>query len=353
MKWVHAHLLTHQAPGMKQVTRFASKTIGIYLASILVAGLSSTATMAAPVLSLGAAQGYSGFFFGDVKAQNDVEGRLAVGGNFSGNGSIGYRNPHGSSAPSLVVGGNAHFNSNGGIFNGPQAAADTNATVGPITGYAKAPGYGVYGGSLSGVTTGMDLRQQSGVIDFAQAKSQLGSLSVELGQQLGTGKVEAPWSDTRLTGSGKSGVIEFFDLIAKPGWDGRLAIGTLELRDVAADSWAVINVRNSGAIAFTGGFDGLFDDLRGRVLFNFADASEISINTFVWGSILAPKADFRGQGHVEGTVIGQSVSQAFELGHEPFQPSGNAVPEPQSLGLLLAGLVALGWASRRRPPQQH
>ncbi len=194
----------------------------------------------------------------------------------------------------------------------------------------------------------MDLRQQSGVIDFAQAQAQLGSLSVELGKQLGTGKVEAPWSDTRLTGSGKSGVIEFFDLIAKPRWDGRLAIGTLELRDVAADSWAVINVRNSGAIAFTGGFDGLFDDLGGRVLFNFTDASEISINTFVWGSILAPKADFRGQGHVEGTVIGQSVSQAFELGHEPFRPQGNAVPEPQSLALLLAGLVALAWASRRR-----
>jgi len=337
---------------MKQVTRLASNTIGNSLVVFLTACLSSASAMAAPVLSLGAAQGYSGFFFGDVKAQNDVEGRLAVGGNFSGNGSIGYRNPYGSSAPSLVVGGNAHFNSNGGIFNGPKTPADTNATVGPITGYAKAPGYGVYGGSLSGATAGMDLRQQSGVIDFAQAQAQLGSLSLELGKQLGTGKVEAPWSDTRLTGSGKSGVIEFFDLIAKPRWDGRLAIGTLELRDVAADSWAVINVRNSGAIAFTGGFEGLFDDLGGRVLFNFADASEISINTFVWGSILAPKADFRGQGHVEGTVIGQSVSQAFELGHEPFLPPGNAVPEPHSLALLLASLVALGWASRRRQPQR-
>ncbi len=130
---------------MKQVKRLASKTIGISLVAYLIAGLSSASAMAAPVLSLGAAQGYSGFFFGDVKAQNDVEGRLAVGGNFSGNGSIGYRNPYGSSAPSLVVGGNAHFNTNGGIFNGPQTSADTNATVGPITGYAKAPGYGVYG----------------------------------------------------------------------------------------------------------------------------------------------------------------------------------------------------------------
>jgi len=324
-----------------------SKKTGISAVMALLASLACSSALALPVLNLGAAQGYSGFFFGDVKAQNDVEGRLAVGGNFTGNGSIGYRAPYGSTGPSLVVGGNAHFNTNGGIFNGPKTPTDTNSSIGPITGYEKAAGYGVYGGKLSGVTGGMDLRQQSGVVDFAKAKTQLGGLSSELAAQKGNGKVEAPWSDTTLTGSGKSGAVEYFDLVAKPNWENKLTIGTLNLANVAADSWVVINVRNAGAISLTGNFMGLFDDLRGRVLFNFAEASQVTVSTFVEGSILAPKADFRGTGHVEGTVIGQSVSQAFELGYEPFVPT-TPVPEPQTYAMLLAGLSVLGFLGRRR-----
>ncbi|MCU7373282.1 choice-of-anchor A family protein [Paucibacter sp. O1-1] len=326
--------------------RTAPKT-GIKLVITLMAGLMVQAAQALPVIDFGVAQGYSGFFFGDVKAQNDVEGRLAVGGNFTGNGSIGYRTPHGSTGPSLVVGGNAHFNANGGIFNGPKTPVDTNATVGPITEYEKAPGYGVYGGTLSGQTQGMDLRQQAGVIDFAQAKNQLGALAGQLGQQAATGTVAAPWSDTTLTGSGRSGVVEVFDLNAKLNWEGKQSIGTLELGNVAADSWVVINVRNAGDVSFTGAFLGLFDDLRGRVLFNFENASNIAVNTFIEGSILAPNANFLGQGHVEGTVIGQSVSQAFEIGHEPFIPT-SPVPEPESYALMLAGLAAMGFIARRR-----
>jgi choice-of-anchor A domain-containing protein len=332
---------------MTQQERKSAKKTGIAAVMSLLASLATSSALALPVIDFGAAQGYSGFFFGDVKAQNDVEGRLAVGGNFTGNGSIGYRAPHGSTGPSLVVGGNAHFNSNGGIYNGPTTPVDTNLTVGPITEYQKASGYGVYGGTLSGQTQGLDMRQQGGVVDFAQAKTQLSGLSSQLGAQAGTGQVEAPWSDTKLTGSGQSGAVEFFDLFAKPNWANELTIGTLELTNVAADSWVVINVRNAGDVAFTGAFLGLFDDLRGRVLFNFENASNIKINTFVEGSILAPKANFLGQGHVEGTVIGQSVSQAFEIGYEPFIPT-SPVPEPSSYALLLAGLAAMGFVARRR-----
>ncbi len=329
-----------------QKRAFGQKT-GMHAVLGLLVSLACSGAMALPSIDLGVATSYSGFFFGDVKAQNDVEGRLAVGGNFTGNGSIGYRAPHGSAGPSLVVGGNAHFNSNGGLYNGPTKPVDTNLSVGPITEYQKAPGYGVYGGALSGQTQGLDLRQQTGVIDFAQAKAQLGGLSSTLAAQKGNGKVEAPWSDTTLTGSGKSGAVEYFDLMAKPNWENKLSIGTLELTNVAADSWVVINVRNAGAISLTGNYLGLFDDLRGRVLFNFAEASEVTVSTFVEGSILAPKADFRGTGHVEGTVIGQSVSQAFELGYEPFVPT-SPVPEPQTYAMLLAGLGVLGFLSRRR-----
>jgi len=76
--------------------------------SLILAG-NATNAVAGPIsnlnLSLGPASGYSGFFFGNVNAAADVEGRLAVGGNMTQGFDVGYRNPYGSTAPSLVVAG--------------------------------------------------------------------------------------------------------------------------------------------------------------------------------------------------------------------------------------------------------
>lgn len=81
-------------------------------------------------INLGVAENYSGFFFGDVSAAADVEGRLALGGNLSNGFDIGYRNPANSLLPSLVVGGDINI-SHGTIYNGPQYDVDTNASIGP------------------------------------------------------------------------------------------------------------------------------------------------------------------------------------------------------------------------------
>ena len=97
----------------------------------------ATATQATPVINLGAAGDYSGFFFGNLTAHSDVEGRLAVRGNVDINSiSVGYRNPsprgsEGSNAASLVVGGNVKIR-DGAIYNGPtDPKVNSNAGMGP------------------------------------------------------------------------------------------------------------------------------------------------------------------------------------------------------------------------------
>ncbi|AKU21667.1 hypothetical protein ACZ75_09485 [Massilia sp. NR 4-1] len=308
------------------------------LPALLGASLLLPLQAGATTIDLGVASGYSGFFYGNAKNFTDVEGRLAVGGDVTANASIGYRAPYGSKGPSLVVGGNVKLGT-GDIFNGPTTNVNTNASVGPITGYDKAKGYGVYGGtSQSGAYH--DLRKQTGVVDFGAAKTQLTGLSSNLGKLSSNGLVENKWGGTYLTGDKKSD-IQVFTVDSKN-------LSNLFLQDVKADAHVVINVVGGGNFSITGGQDGQLKDLRDRLLYNFLDASSVTVGTFAYGTILANKADILGGGHLEGNVIANSLSSALEIGYEPYKNITTAVPEPQTWALLMGGLAILGFAARRR-----
>ncbi|NVE00341.1 choice-of-anchor A family protein [Massilia sp. BJB1822] len=307
------------------------------LPALLGASLLLPLQAGATTIDLGVASGYSGFFYGNAKNFTDVEGRLAVGGDVTASASIGYRAPYGSKGPSLVVGGNVKLGT-GDIFNGPTTNVNTNASVGPITGYDKAKGYGVYGGtSQSGAYH--DLRKQTGVVDFGAAKTQLTNLSSNLGKLSSNGLVEKKWGGTYLTGDNKSD-IQVFTVDSKN-------LSNLFLQDVKADAHVVINVIGNGAFSITGGQDGQLKNLRDRLLYNFVDASSVTVGTFAYGTILANKADILGGGHLEGNVIANSLSSALEIGYEPYR-NISAVPEPQTWALLMGGLAIMGFAARRR-----
>ena len=320
---------------------------------------------AAPVIDLGVAAQYSAFIFGDVKAANDVEGRLAVGGSLTANGlSVGYRTPAGSSGPALVVGGDVRF-TNGRIYStAPASVKDSSAGEGNLVPWDPAlahygNSYGVFGGQNKGSSSYLDLRPEpkiSGVVDFKAAQSQLTALSGSLAALMSTGTVAQPWSDISLRGSGKAGAVEVFDILlgSKNKLGGSWVMPSLSLSNVAADAWVVVNILNEGDVQLTGGFNGFkpVQEAQGKVLFNLANANRVKLG-WVDGSVLAPKADLYGQGHVEGTVIGASISQAFEIGWEPFTPTPRPpetgkVPEPQIAWLAGLALAAAALASRRR-----
>ncbi len=348
----------------KQEKASLSRTALAWAAGL--AGLTlAPATMAAPVIDLGVAAQYSAFIFGDVKAANDVEGRLAVGGSLTANGlSVGYRAPVGSTGPALVVGGDVRF-TNGRIYSpAPSSVTDSSAGEGNLVPWD--PGllnygnsYGVFGGQNQGSSSYLDLRAEpkiSGVVDFKAAQTQLTALSGSLAALGSTGTVTQPWSDISLSGTGKAGAVEVFDILlgSKNRQGQSWVLPSLSLSNVATDAWVVINILNEGDVQLTGAFSGFkpVQEAQGKVLFNLSKASRVKLG-WVDGSVLAPKAELYGQGHVEGTVIGASISQAFEIGWEPYTPTpkpqdGNKVPEPSMAWLAGLALAASAAAARRR-----
>lgn len=319
-----------------------------------------TAAQAATI-DLGVAGGYSGFFFGDVNGAADVEGRLAVGGNLTAGFDVGYRNAYGGTAPSLVVAGNASLTSAWGqagmIYNGPSSAIDTNASIGPAVPWL--PGqvnYGdiVYGGTLTAASWQYgNATQDAGYIDFTAAKTQLLALSGSLSALSQNGSWSLAAGGVSLVGDGQSDV-QVFNL-------GDTALANLTLSNVKAGAHVIINSTLTDVV-FSGSLGGDRADstdglaaFRDRLLFNLGNASSVSVNTFLNGSVLAVGAAVTGSGHLEGTLIADSLSPSangskLELGYEPFVPT-TAVPEPRSYALMLAGLMAVVALSRRRQPR--
>ncbi|STR45418.1 collagen-binding domain-containing protein [Iodobacter fluviatilis] len=318
-------------------------------------GITLSAYAQAGIVDFGVANGYSGFFFGNVNAASDIEGRLAVGGNLTSGFDIGYRNPYGSTAPSLVVQGNVSLTGPwgkvGSVYNGPKTNIDTNTSIGPSSIDLSSLNKGnlVYGGSLAAVNWqyGVAVKNAS-FLDFAAAKTQLSGLSSFLSGQAQLGSWTNSGGGLVLTGDGQSDV-QVFNL-------GNTALQNISLKNVKAGANIIINSTLSDVV-FSGDFGGNLagskDPLalhRDRIIYNLSNAKSVNVSTFLNGSVLAVNADVVGSGHLEGTLIANSLSAGangkLELGYEPYKGSALPVPEPETYALMGLGLVGL--VMRRR-----
>jgi choice-of-anchor A domain-containing protein len=340
------------------------------LATAVVAGVATQAQ--AISYSLGDAAGYNVFVLNDYDLYNtDVEGKLAVGGDFTaqtfGVGSKLRGDSHGTT---LLVGGDVTLE-NGKVY-----------------------GDAVYGGSATVANNvGFEFRSENNdiirrgsitkgsPIDFAAVGSYLKGLASSIYSTatslVTTQKVENQFGNifTTITGVKSTVFYEQYQpgvtLATLTGTDSDVNIFNLSgdwIKDIRKLTFKVpdaskVIVNVTGSTLNLSNFGIAFGDkycndpaihfecrqISQNVLFNFHEATDIDISQVGFmGSILAPNADVDfNNGHINGSLIASSLKGTGEshlyLYNGANGSSGASTPEPAALlGLGLLGLTLRG-----------
>lgn len=282
---------------------------------------------------------------GNISTNADITGRIAAAGMVTNGTTIGsnlYSDPYGSLAPYDVV-------STGGLNPGEQFNINSHGNV-----YAPGTnGNFNFNGGGHRVSTG------SSGIDFNALRTSLSNESLGLaaltanGQVLGTNQPGVNPSFFVLKGT--SSTLNIFNITAAEFADTNHPLDIV----APAGSTIIINVDGTSVTLGTGIYynnqqnsgDSSADS---DILFNFADATSVTIDGQFTASALAPFAVLSGNAQMAGTYIAAAIGQTGEVHNQEFTgtlpPVGPiaATPEPASLALMGTGITALAGILRKR-----
>ncbi len=282
---------------------------------------------------------------------SDSEGRIAAAGQITYTLNVGNNlgsDPWGSLANNyaVVAGGgvnvtpaDAHFTINGG---GGVWASSNNA--------------GYYFNDGKKLTVG-----GASPIDFASERIAMQSLNTNLSTLASNGTMGAvSGGNPSWTGLyGTSSTLNVFTLTA-------VQFGSDDLDFIVPQSQSgatiIVNVLGAkpvlnNALMINGVQESDSNDDNNRILFNFEDASSVTINAQFNAALLAPNATLSGNAQMGGNFIVAAVGQTGEVHNDEFvgaipqsmfqdqTPAPVTTPEPATLvlmgtgGLFLAGLV--------------
>jgi choice-of-anchor A domain-containing protein len=325
---------------------------------------------------------------GNMTSGADVQGKIFVGGNLSDANTYGGGNGKYTYAPSsfstvTVVGniqsGSLNLGSGvtpAGVTVGGTSAANiglnpSNALLqvggGFVSGAGTNGGNGAtieYGGSIgsnahpTGTIEALPANFLSGLQSTASAMAtDLKDLSTLLESLPVNGTVSAGQSslnaanpnDVTLTAVNSGLGYAIIDTTAAA-----LASGTLNYDIPIVDGHylpTVINVAcpSSGcSTAETIGINGANEAYSPYLLWNFEGAQDVTFDSQIDGSILAPYATLTNHSNLEGTVVAQTFDQSAEVHLGALSPSFYGVPEPGTWAMLIAGTGLIGLTLRRR-----
>jgi choice-of-anchor A domain-containing protein len=324
---------------------------------------------------------------GNMTIGHDVEGKLFVGGNLGGNGTVASGATNGQSfvaSPfsNLTVGGN--FGGAVNVQNGIGLPAVQVEIGNNVTGLGVNAGQSLtyIGGNFlgqnfnpnaskqvryGGIAFGLQPQDAAFVVkDASLADGGANDLQARIGGQT------AGFTDafTNLSGAlagltlasnpssistGGQGpifnAVKGSNAFALFNIDAAL-LSSAEINfNVTGDAYPIIVNVTGAAVNWTanavGGFNG---SLNQRIIWNFKDATSIDFQRIVHGSVLAPNATVSNTTPIEGSLVAKTFIQGGEVhlgtfnGTIPFV----AVPEPASWALMIAGFGLAGIAMRRR-----
>ncbi len=285
-------------------------------AAALIGGMADPGTAHADQLTAATIlQDFNAVIYDNASTSADIEGAAVVGGNFSG--ATVYNSPTGSQPAgfgALTVFGSTSGNTididNGG-----------NAYVGGTKGATISFNGGSYV-AAPGAT----------IADF---ETPLDNLSTELSQLTATGTVPSPTNNEVIK--------------AVPGSDG---IAVIDLTAAQLDEIPSYSIDLNGASTLIINVSGSTIDFNANdesgvtgadnIIWNFYDATSVTLTTQIAGTVLAPDATVTNDNQIDGTLVAESWTGQGELHDYPFDGTlpATSVPEPGSLGLLAAGLAA-------------
>jgi choice-of-anchor A domain-containing protein len=342
---------------------------------------------------------------GNATISSDVEGKVYVGGNLGGSGTIDIGNSSkgflaASNYRSLTVGGNltGSINLNNGIgLSAIQAVVGGNVTgtVNINLGSASSANLQVggtfnaqnfnpnskktasYGVSASGLQT-----QDKAYVTKNAALAAGGTSDVKAG----IASVTATYQDDLTTLSQILGALTptatlvssdqnnihftFTDLANSSAYAvaditaSQLASGTFVMPTYAATKTLIINVSGSSASIGVNATGSTSADQQ-NVIWNFTNASTVTVNTAIYGSVLAPTATVSGNSPINGSVVAQVFNSNGEVHLGTFSgttgflvtvPHGGGgnnggvgtVPEPASWMTMILGFGFTGSIIRRQ-----
>jgi choice-of-anchor A domain-containing protein len=314
------------------------------LSSLLFAALGLSVLSSLQGATIGAAQGFGAFIFGNSTDTSDIASRIAIGGNgpamsvgnlIQSGPTILTANPnvvavvegHGSNGGININSGQAAFNGGGSVHNGTQLATDPFLT--PANGGKSIASYQSSYESESSQLAGLSSTPGT-------------SITINQGLQLNSTLVAATMVVYNLTSLQWTGLGGF-----------QFNAGQTIIVNVAVSG--SINGGNAFTLTANGSQAGNTGTGFSRILFNFVGATgTVNLGNEGYGTILAPDATVQNGGQVvNGQIIAQTLGGIGELhdasafaGVLPDGPSGS-IPEPSSF--FLAGVALLAFRAFSKP----
>ncbi len=308
---------------------------------------------------------------GNDSTSSHVDGRSYIGGTLSGSGAVFGMHPNTTPASAYtaltVAGSGSGFQVTAGGLTalGSVSNATVNNGAAAIAGSASNSNFNGSGGAyIQGASSGVNknsgnLSPSAAGAQFATAGSTdfaavLKAASTALSSFASTGSYwTVSGSKVTFHAVANSAGLAVFDLTAVD--DTLLAMSEFDF-DLGNATSVLFNSDVATANISANFLGGSAQAIATKTIWNFYDATSLTLNSQFGGSILATGATLKNSNNIEGGVYVNQLQQSGEIhqqaytGSWPTGPQGNAtpVPEPASLALVVAALGAAAAARRRR-----